>query len=260
MLSKELYHRLPSLHYGRCGNCNSIIALDARRDNELLDKIYQEMGLEYWDHLSDQTAFIQRLDKYLLKYRNGKCLWDVGCGDGRILAGLDNRWEKHGIEPGVAAVKQAHLSGLDVLQGTASSVGLKSVADVIICIDVIEHLAFPEIELRAMYDMLRSNGVLVLFTGDAGSIYAFLAHTSWQYIRCIGHITIFTKRALLDILKHIGFEIIRWDRMQHQGGVPRYTWWKAFIKNRIKIILQRTPNMLRYYRDHQIVICSKHCK
>ena len=70
-------------------------------------------------------------------------VWDVGCGTGTLLASMNDRWNKHGIEPGGRAVAEARRQGFDVRQGTAVTCGLSDVADVVLLVDVIEHMPEP---------------------------------------------------------------------------------------------------------------------
>lgn len=240
-----------------CSACGSYLAVDRRTDVEYLGKIYETLPKEYWTNLSDQTNFIDFLSQTIRNVKPDGDLWDVGCGDGRILAGLKGSWKKFGIEPGSEAVKIANAKGLNVVQGTAATVNLKDVADVVICIDVMEHLLNPKLETTSMYRMLRPGGLLIIFTGDAGSINARINKANWYYLNCIGHVCVFTKKAMKLLLESSGFKVSRIMTHNHDGSLPLIKWAYSTLRNGINRIFKRTGTTVFYFRDHQLVVAQK---
>lgn len=240
-----------------CSVCGSYVAVDKRTDSEYLRKIYETLPKEYWSNLSDQTSFIEFLSLMIRNYKSDGDLWDVGCGDGRILDGLKGSWNKSGIEPGSEAVQIAKAKRLNVMLGTASSMNLKDVADVIICIDVMEHLLDPKVEIRSMHRMLRPGGILIIFTGDAGSINARLNMGNWYYLNCIGHVCVFTKRAMKLLLGNSGFKVRKILTHNHDGSLSVIKWIYCSVRNKISKLFRRTNSTVFYFRDHQLVIAQK---
>jgi SAM-dependent methyltransferase len=257
MLAGKLGELLDELRYERCQACASLIATDERRDPELLEQIYRTLPESYWSHLNPQTDFSGTIARYLAERCDRGDLWDVGCGSGNLLANLDNRWEKHGIEPGARAVELARKLGLDVHAGTASRLGLRDVADAVLMIDVVEHLADPVQELEAVADMLRPGGTLALFTGEADAWLPRLARGRWYYLHCIGHITIFSRMALRRLLASTGFTDVKALRVEHPGGVGLPRWIRRAVGNGLRAVLGRPLAAQLYHRDHQLVLASK---
>ena len=263
MLAGGLGGLLHELRYERCGACLSLIATDERREPELLQEIYRNLPDSYWSHLNPQTAFARTIDCFLSDCRCAGDLWDVGCGSGNLLANLNSRWSKHGIEPGFRAVQIAREKGLDVHAGTASQLHLRDVADVVLMIDVMEHLSDPLKEIEAAADMLRPGGVLVVFTGEADAWLPRLARSRWYYLHCIGHITIFSRRAICRLLAAAGFEQIRAHRVEHPGGVGLRRSLRRALGNGLRTILGRRGTPIVFSRSStrpRDEACNRHAE
>jgi len=258
MLGGLLKYRIQELAYRRCSNCGSLIAIDARRDPRLLQSIYEDLPASYWQGLNEQIGFHSVIERRLRErgVLRGE-LWDVGCGNGILLANFSEPWTKHGIEPGGQAVQEARRRGLRVEIGTAATLQLRDVADVVLLIDVVEHLPDPEVELRAIKEMLRPGGTIVVFTGTADAFTARLAGSRWYYLHCVGHVTVFGSQALRVLLRKIGFVGIRGFRVEHPGAVGLRRWLKRLFGNACRRVLRRPPAAMHYYRDHQLVLATK---
>lgn len=245
------------LHYERCSRCRSLIAVDSRRDPGVLDEIYRALPDVYWTRLSPQDRFAHTLERHLRRRHSGGDLWDVGCGTGTLLLNISDRWNKHGIEPGDHAVGEARRQHLDVRQGTAATCALREVADVVVLVDVIEHMPSPQAELDAIFQMLRPGGTLAVFTGRADATLPRLSGSLWYYLHCVGHVTVLSRGALCELLKRAGFTDVEALRVEHQGGVSWWKWLKRVAGNAARVLLGRQPAGMHYLRDHQLALATK---
>lgn len=256
MFTEELRERLGGLRVRRCGVCESLIAVDGRRATGALAAAYDHLPEAYWTDLAPQSRLAAALDR-ALPPGDGLDLWDVGCGDGRLLAALPDRFRKHGVEPGTNAVMTARARGIDAHAGTASQLGLRAVADVITCVDVVEHLTQPLDELRAMAAMLRPGGTLAVVTGDAGALTARLAGADWYYLQCLGHVTVLSRQALERLAADAGFEAIRVRRIDHEAAVGARAWGRSYLRNRLRRIIGGRADSIYYCRDHQLLLARR---
>ncbi len=258
MLTAPLAERIGELAYSRCAECESLIAVDGRRDSQLLNEIYAGLPEDYWGNLNSHQGLGQAIERRLRQsgVTDGR-LWDVGCGNGGLLASFGSQWEKSGIEPGLTAVEQANARNLNVLAGTASELRLKEVADVVLLVDVDEHLTDPQKEFEAIYDMLQPGGVLVALTGRADAPTARFAGPLWYYLRCFGHVTVFSRQALRGSLARAGFVDISTERFEHPSAVRISRWVSRLAGNVIRRCLAKRVAPLHLYRDHQLVIGHK---
>ncbi|MBK9119924.1 MAG: class I SAM-dependent methyltransferase [Phycisphaerales bacterium] len=255
--SAELRALVPSLEYARCSCCGSIWASDARRDPELLARLYGALPEDYWTALAHPTALYHRIDDLLQAYAPGRIVCDIGCGDGRLLQALSARWIKLGIEPGAVAVQRCRAAGLDVRLGTPARRSDLPPCDALTCIDTLEHMPDPAAELQAMVRLLRPGGVLVLFTGDPSRWTARLAGQWWEYLHCVGHIAVLSRAALRDRLQAAGCEVRRMETVPHAGGVGLTAWWRRWLENHWRCRRGQRYRPMPYCHDHQWVVATK---
>jgi SAM-dependent methyltransferase len=99
---------------------------------------------------------------------------DIGCGNGDFLAGLPAALAKFGIEPSVAAARQAASRGIVIASGSLTDLEPERRFDVITLIDVIEHVPDPSALLDLAARHLQPGGVIIVSTGDPQS-------TAWRW-------------------------------------------------------------------------------
>lgn len=118
----------------------------------------------------------------LLPKRVGSLL-DVGCGAG--MTGLMVRERNpdavlHGVEPDAALAKLAERHFDNVLsdriddEGTLQTLAERAPYDVIVCADVLEHLAEPGRVLSRLASLLSESGVLITSIPNVRHISTFL--------------------------------------------------------------------------------------
>lgn len=254
----ELQRRVPELRYGRCAGCGSIWATDARLDERLLARIYAGLPPEYWTNLSGHPPSFEHWDGLLQRFARGQVLCDIGCGDGKFLEGISRRWEKHGLDPGLEAAMFCRRRGLDVRAGTPRSADAPSTCDVVTCIDTIEHMLDPAAELDAMVSMLRPGGVLLVLTGDASAQTARLSGGWWEYLHCVGHVSVLSRQALLTLLSRAGLELLHQESVNHHAGVSLGRWlWELGRNHWRRVRGHRRYRRMHYHSDHQLAIARK---
>jgi SAM-dependent methyltransferase len=151
-------------------------------------------------------AAIERNIRHLDLPRPGARLLDVGCGNGGFLAMMGERgWETVGIDPDAKAVDAAVRRGLDVRQGDLEGLGDCEPFDAITLNHVIEHVYDPVAELTRARALLRPGGVLWLASPNAHGIGRRMFGPDWVGLDPPRHLTVFTPRALLDVVAAAGF-------------------------------------------------------
>jgi SAM-dependent methyltransferase len=98
------------------------------------------------------------------RHSDGGRLLEIGCGFGYLLGSFADRWSLHGtdISAHAAAVAQqrlpqAHIVAADIQQGIPFS----ELFDVLIAVNVIEHLPDPAMAAQAIAGSMRTGGVFV---------------------------------------------------------------------------------------------------
>jgi len=155
------------------------------------------------------------LDRIVREYAAKNCtVLDVGCGVGDNLKSVyrENVAFK-GLEysaTSLARAKRVLPADVELKLGTAVTMPFQSAsADLIMCIEVIEHIPDQYQALREMHRVLKPGGVLVLS----------VPYRRWfpSYYTFMGHIRHYTRDDLQELLAVFGFPIIEW--------LPNYPSW-----------------------------------
>jgi len=132
---------------------------------------------------------------------------DCGCGDGSLLSVVSGRLccgELHGMD--VAANVPLHKSGLAAVQFQQQDLGKPVPAsqhgqyDLVLCSEVIEHVASDEIVLENLARLAKPGGFIVLST-QSGAIY--------KTEQFLGHLRHYKREDLAARLERYGTRIVK---------------------------------------------------
>ncbi len=146
----------------------------------------------------------------------GSRLLEIGCAYGYFLMEAARHFAVHGLEISEAAVAECKRNGLgDVRCGT-----LKTAAsfahgfDVIVLLDVIEHLENPGEDLAQMAALLNPGGMIVLTTGDFSALLARAMGRRWRLMTPPQHQWFFTPASLSRLALRSDLEV---QSCEHPG-------------------------------------------
>ncbi len=145
------------------------------------------------------------------KYRKLNRILDVGCGNGIFLSvARELGWESYGTEISQKAVEICQNHGLTVYAGTLEQVmdRLPEV-DVVVSIEVVEHLSFPSEEVQRFSQVLRKEGLLYLTTPNFNSLTRRILRNKHTEIVYPEHLSYFTASTMKRMLKNNGFGTFR---------------------------------------------------
>lgn len=166
---------------------------------------------KHLDDIKQELAFLRSLPP-------GRIL-DLGCGLGYLLSGLDNRWEKYGVEVSHYAAQHAKQYGEIFIGELPDAHYPANNFDVVFMHHVIEHIASPETVIREVYRILRDEGRLVLGTPDFDSGVARRFGEKYRLLHDSTHVSLFTNDSMHRFLRDFGFVI---DRVEYPFFETRY--------------------------------------
>ena len=195
---KQTAEPIPGGALYRCGNCRLKFRHPIQSPatyNELYD--HGEANIWTGDVLRlDWDLIVQYLDE---DAENKRSILDFGCNTGGLLARLGDGFEKFGIEINQAAAAAATEHGIKVWPSIdALPVGQQF--DVIVAVDVVEHVPDPRQVIEQLADLLAPDGQLILTTGDAENVWWNRFGANWWYCFHPEHIS-FISRAWLSYLE-----------------------------------------------------------
>jgi len=160
----------------RCRECGLVYLSERPAEQaltEMYSKSYYEDGdvgyrgyIKTFEEFNDAFMKIfSRRHKDLLRHAGGKRLLEIGCAYGFLLDYLRKReWDVTGVEISPLSSEYARTElGLDVYTGDIESIDLKHHSfDVILMLDVLEHLHRPFAALARIKELLSPGGILVV--------------------------------------------------------------------------------------------------
>lgn len=202
----SIVYRLAPFDVVRCDACGAL-QRDPLPTAEEMEGYYRDPGYIDGDYFAEvregpEVAIFREALVWLGRRRaamgvpEAGALLDVGAGSGGFLAqARRNGWNAVGIElsPELAA-RAAERSGAEVLAGEFERIDLSGrLFDAITMWDVLEHVADPGAVLDRACELLAPDGVLVVFTIDAASLFNVVADLAWR-------LTLGRLRAPLELL------------------------------------------------------------
>ncbi len=175
-------------------------------------------------HIPDpphQPLYLDIILTYLRKNSRALRVLDAGCGDGNFTASLSQAgYEMHGIDNSKGGIERAarrypHLRFRQgsVYEDLAGLCGVRSF-DVIVSIEVIEHLYSPRQFVKRAFNSLCPGGMLIVTTPYWGYLKNLALALSNRMDRALtalwdgGHIKHWSYRTLRQLLTEQGFEYL----------------------------------------------------
>jgi SAM-dependent methyltransferase len=187
-----------------------------------------------------RREFARTVD-FIRARRDGGRLLEVGCAYGFFLQEAKAHFDVTGIELAADAAAHARQSGLAVHTGVADDATLAQLGsfDVMVMLDVIEHLPDPLGMLARLGRHLAPGGIIVITTGDFGSPVARLLGRHWRLMTPPQHLWFFTGAAMAGMARATGLAI---DRADHP--------WKIVPLSLVTFQLRRMLGWRRHGDDH----------
>jgi SAM-dependent methyltransferase len=138
----------------------------------------------------------------------GKLL-ELGCAYGFFLQEAKAHYEVAGVELAEEAAAHCRKNGLDVMVGVADGRTFFhfGIVDVIVLLDVIEHLPDPRATLALCAQHLNPGGIVIITTGDFASAPARLAGSRWRLMTPPQHLWFFTREGLRRMAQSAGLQL-----------------------------------------------------
>jgi 2-polyprenyl-3-methyl-5-hydroxy-6-metoxy-1,4-benzoquinol methylase len=185
-----------TLTLARCPRCGFVFADDPRTPE--LPALYAALDDPDYESGEESRARQMRwlLRACLVRRPGAVTLLDVGAASGLLVKEAAREGLRAvGVEPSASLSARARKLGANVVTGALPHPDLAGrTFDLVLLVDVIEHVADPVGLLGAAAAALAPGGLLVVVTPDLGSVTARLLGRRWWHFR-VAHVGYFARRS-----------------------------------------------------------------
>ena len=210
----------------RCPGC-ALHFKDPQISIDAIAECYAQASSDHWEHApSPRKRRFDSLTKCIAANESGKRILDVGCANGAFLEyllGQDSSWDCFGIEPGEAATKTAQGRGVKILGALFDDLDPNNPEhkfDVIIAIDVLEHLVDPKSFMVQAASHLSDTGIFIALTGDTDAWGWRLQKQRYWYCNLPEHVVFYNRTTIEHFAKELRLELVEYNRMSHMRSKP----------------------------------------
>lgn len=153
------------------------------------------------------------INKYLCGREN---VLDIGCGVGTIDFFIASKGKKiTGIDISYNAIEQCLINAkllnlsayTNFLCGDFLNLGIGEKYDMVICLEVLEHLKEDDLAIKKIYKLLTRDGVLMLSVPSKNSPLFKLGFIK-KFDKKVGHLRRYSSQEIIEILKKNNFLIV----------------------------------------------------
>jgi 2-polyprenyl-3-methyl-5-hydroxy-6-metoxy-1,4-benzoquinol methylase len=216
----SIMHIFPPFKVVRCKDCD-LIYLNPRLRESVMERFYRDGNYfsgdstGYAEYSAQEESLRVTFRRFLRELRDrgmtsGRLL-EVGCGYGYFLDEAKNFFSysagtELSEEAGKAANKQ---TGAEIFIGTIYDLPPKfKNFDIIVLINVIEHVYSPIDFATVLKQLLRRGGEIIIATPDIGSFWYTLMRKRWPSFKIPEHVVFYTEKTLTSLLERAGFQNI----------------------------------------------------
>ena len=176
----------------RCGTCSLKFRFPIESEARY-NELYGQGDATIW------TGDVPRPDWDLIVDYLGKpdstgiAVLDFGCNTGGLLARLPENCQRFGVEINRAAARLAETQHNARVWHSLDAIPAEQRFDVIVAVDVVEHVSNPRTLIKGLLQHLTEHGRLILTTGDADNTWWNRFGANWWYCFHPEHIAFISK-------------------------------------------------------------------
>ncbi len=190
----------------KCNACSFIFSKSIPSDQEL--ETYYSSEYELTEFFSPIT--VKRYEEILDRFEHLKKtnnLLDVGSGSAFFAEiAIKRGWNVFGTELTDETIQNAEQKGVNMSKGKLEAIQFEpDFFDLIICIEVIEHVSFPTKFVKEIQRTLRKGGAAYISTPNFDSLLRRRLKGQYDVIGYPNHLSYFTAKTLKSLFTSSGF-------------------------------------------------------
>lgn len=199
--------RYSKAHLYQCKECNFVFSRQIPSDSEIHDYYSSTYDITRYFSPITEKRFNKLLDVFESERKTNRIL-DVGAGHGFFLEIAKKRgWEVYGTELIKDCIDICESKGINMFQGKLEDIDFNGLTfDIIVSIEVIEHLSNPIPFVTKVHELLEPEGLLYVTTPNFNSVLRYTLKEKYDVIEYPNHLCYFTPKSLKSLMTNQGFE------------------------------------------------------
>lgn len=209
-----------SLH--KCPRC-CLLFRHPRLAKDQLDRLYRAAAPDIWQDSATQRPDWDRAARHIRAMGTDRTILDVGCFDGGFLAFLGHAYRRFGIEIQPQAARRAAGRGIEIVGSDLASLDTPGMRyDVVVALDVIEHVADPKAFLRALSNATKPGGTIIIATGNTDATPWRIMGGQYWYCAIAEHIAFINPRWCSKVAEELQLTVLGIEKYSHKPApLPR---------------------------------------
>ena len=194
----------------KCSNCSFVFSQWVPTKKELVEYYASDYDRTKYFSPITEKRYYELLDKFE-KYKSTNRILDIGSGCGFFLQTAQKRgWEVFGTEIAPSATDNCKDLNINMSYGDINTIGFpENYFDVVVHIEVIEHINNPNEYVSEIHKILRPGGITYLTTPNFNAIHRFRLKEKYDVISYPNHLCYYTSKTLKDLFKSHQLKPIR---------------------------------------------------
>ena len=214
-----------------CSQCGSIMPNPTPSPKDLLEYYtsYADIDKCYVNSYTWKNRKSYKVISQICSLVGNGSILDIGCADGQLLHMLPSSFKKIGIDISENACRIAEKRGLSIFCTTLKNADITEKFDIILALDLIEHVQNPQETLKIISDLLKPGGYIIIETGNAASLTANILRDDWSYTAVYGHICVFTPSNLSKIAHKVNIKKVMIKKGWHSLPTIKTALFRNFL-------------------------------
>ncbi|MBL8342034.1 MAG: class I SAM-dependent methyltransferase [Rubrivivax sp.] len=195
------------------------------------EQLYDNSAVDAWT-MGPMRQDQQLVHDIVVSRGQARNVLDFGCYSGEFLARLPARLQRYGVEVSAAAAALAHERAGATVKATLAQQAADLRFDVVVAMDVIEHVPSPRALLGELLERLAPGGLLIITTGDGANALWRMVGPRWWYCYFPEHIAFISRRWLEVHVPAAGAKLLdvqTFNYLQQPGAAKRWWGWLKYL-------------------------------
>ncbi|MDX2359908.1 MAG: class I SAM-dependent methyltransferase [Crocinitomicaceae bacterium] len=183
-----------------CKDCSFVFTKKIPEHKELIEHYSSNYAITRYFSPITAKRYSDLLDSFE-PFRKTNRILDIGCGHGFFLEiAMQKGWEVYGSELTEASVKECSKKGIKMFHGELKDGPFENdFFDIIVSIEVIEHINSPQEFVDQIYKLLRKGGEFYMSTPNFNSTLRYRLKADYDVIEYPNHLSYYTHKTLTKL-------------------------------------------------------------